>query len=133
MIKIAVIKKLPNGKYQVQSHEGKNLGTYKSKEKAEKRLRQIEFFKYLDKHPSKRKKKASTDQKIDLTDVDDMSLSAIMRQLNKQCDPGVATDFLTLFKQCFDRLILDNEDEPSKKALGATLLIFCKKYPVILE
>ena len=41
-----MIKKLPNGKYQVTSEDGKkNLGTYGNQAGAEKRLRQVEYFK----------------------------------------------------------------------------------------
>jgi len=40
-----VIKKV-GGKWQVQSHKGKNLGTYDSEEAAKKRLGQVEFFKH---------------------------------------------------------------------------------------
>lgn len=34
-------------KWQVQSEKGKNMGTYDTKEEAEKRLKQIEYFKHL--------------------------------------------------------------------------------------
>jgi hypothetical protein len=41
-----MIKKIKAG-YKVVSEKGKNLGgPYKSKEEAEKRLRQVEFFKH---------------------------------------------------------------------------------------
>lgn len=41
-----MIKKVPGG-YKVLSESGKNLGgPYKSKKQAEKRLRQVEFFKH---------------------------------------------------------------------------------------
>lgn len=41
-----MIKKVKGG-YKVLSEHGKNLGgPYKSKEEAEKRLRQVEFFKH---------------------------------------------------------------------------------------
>jgi len=70
MIKLGFVKKLPNGKYRVFSETGKNMGTYNSKEQAKKRLRQIEFFKH---------KKAS--KSINLSDVDNLSLSAMMRKL----------------------------------------------------
>lgn len=40
-----MIRKIKN-KYKVISKKGKNLGTYKTKEEAEKRLRQIEYFKH---------------------------------------------------------------------------------------
>ena len=40
-----MIKKIPGG-YQVQSEKtARNLGTYKTKAEAQKRLRQIEYFK----------------------------------------------------------------------------------------
>lgn len=41
-----MIRKVSKG-YKVVSEKGKNLGgPYKTKEKAEKRLRQVEFFKH---------------------------------------------------------------------------------------
>jgi hypothetical protein len=36
-----------NKGWTVKDHTGRNLGTYKSKEEAEKRLMQIEMFKYI--------------------------------------------------------------------------------------
>ncbi len=41
-----MIKKIAPNKYRVVSKTGKNLGTYKSKDKAKERLRQIEYFKH---------------------------------------------------------------------------------------
>lgn len=46
MTKLGVIKHLPNGKWQVQSHKGKNLGTYDTEGEAKKRLQQVEYFKH---------------------------------------------------------------------------------------
>lgn len=44
-----MIKKKKGG-YEVDSHKGKNLGgPYKSLKKAEKRLKQIEYFKHKNK------------------------------------------------------------------------------------
>jgi hypothetical protein len=43
-----MIKKSGSG-YQVVSEKGKNLGKYKSKAQAKKRLGQIEYFKHLNK------------------------------------------------------------------------------------
>lgn len=40
-----MIKKIKGG-YQVLSESGRNMGKYKTKTEAEKRLRQIEFFKH---------------------------------------------------------------------------------------
>jgi len=41
-----MIKKIKSG-YRVVSHKGKNLGEYRSKKAAKKRLAQVEFFKRL--------------------------------------------------------------------------------------
>lgn len=41
-----IVKK--GSKWQVQSEKGRNMGTYDTKEEAEKRLKQIEYFKHLD-------------------------------------------------------------------------------------
>jgi hypothetical protein len=42
-----MIKKLKDGYKVVSEKKGKNLGgSYKTREKAEKRLRQVEFFKH---------------------------------------------------------------------------------------
>ena len=47
-----MIKKI-KGKYVVMSeHTGRKFGTYKTKKEAEKRLRQIEFFKHLKANPN---------------------------------------------------------------------------------
>jgi len=40
-----LIKKVKDG-YRVVSESGCNMGTYKTREKAQKRLRQIEYFKH---------------------------------------------------------------------------------------
>ncbi len=41
-----MIRKIKGG-YRVVSEKGRNMGTYKTKEEAQKRLRQIEYFKHL--------------------------------------------------------------------------------------
>ncbi len=41
-----MIIKLKKG-YQVRAESGRNMGTYRTKEEAKKRLRQIEYFKHL--------------------------------------------------------------------------------------
>ena len=42
-----MIRKLPSGKYKVLSESGRSMGTYDTKEKAEKRLKTIEMFKHM--------------------------------------------------------------------------------------
>lgn len=64
MNKIAVIKKLPNGKYRVLSEKGKNLGTFDSEKEAKSRLKQIEYFKH-----------SKANKEIDLTKLEELSLS----------------------------------------------------------
>lgn len=122
MIKFSYIRKLPNGKYRVFSEKGKNMGTFDSKEQAKKRLKQIEFFKH---------KKASK-KIIDLTNISEISYSAIMRELRNQCDYEIVEDFLSLFKQIFDMFLI-NEKDPADNALPVALLVFCKLYPVNLK
>lgn len=40
------VVKLPNGKWQVQSEKGRNMGVYSTEEEAKKRLQDIEYFKH---------------------------------------------------------------------------------------
>lgn len=106
VVKLAFIRKLPNGKYRVVSRKGKNLGTYDSKSSAEQRLKEVEFFKH---------KNATKEEKPELT------YSSIMRFLNKNCDPETINDFQKTFKENFDRLYLAGEEEPENKALEIAL------------
>lgn len=48
-----MIKKIKDG-YQVVSESGRNMGTYKTEEKAKKRLQQIEYFKHRKKDEDKK-------------------------------------------------------------------------------
>lgn len=125
--KISFIKELPGGKWRVTSKKGKNLGTFDSKEEAKKRLQQVEYFKWKGK-----KKKASKDE-IDLTDIHDLSYSAIMRDLRKQCDQEIVTDFLTTYKNCFDRLVEHEVPNPANLSLLLTLKLFRMTHPVKLN
>lgn len=51
--KFSYIRQLSSGKWRVYSEDGKNLGTYDSKSKAEERLKDVEMFKHMDKNSSK--------------------------------------------------------------------------------
>lgn len=97
LIKVAYIRKLPNGKWVVKSRKGKTLGTYDTKELAVKRLRQIEFWKH---------KKAS----------DDSSYSSVMRELNKDGDTEAMKRFQDTYKQVFDDEYLSGSNNPEEKA-----------------
>ena len=122
IIKNSFIRKLPNGKYRVVSRKGKNLGTYKTKEEAKNRLRAVEFFKH---------KKASNNT-IDLSDLEDLSYSAIMRVLRKNADYEITSSFLSIYKQIFDSLVKNEMDNPADKTLPITLMIFGQLYSVKL-
>lgn len=124
--KFAFIKKLPSGKWQVLSEKGKNLGIFDSKEKARKRLQQVEFFKF------KGKKHASEDP-IDLTEINDLSYSAIMRNLRKECDPQTVKEFLAIYKTFFDILTEREVKDAADLALALTLKQFNILHPLKLN
>lgn len=67
---------------------------------------------------------------IDLTDIHDLSYSAIMRDLRKQCSQEVFTQFLIIYKQCFDRLVDHEVKDPAKLALSLALKLFTQSYDV---
>ena len=126
LIKTARIRRLPSGKWRVLSQKGKSLGTYDTKEEAVKRLRQVEYFKHHDKDDTK-------DKKIDLTDIDDFSYSAIMRKLNQKATASQIRDFLRLFKAHFDLAVKHEKQDPGKIALQNALIAFNKKHPIKLD
>jgi len=66
MIKISYIKELDNGQYMVCSKKGKNLGTYKSRSAAEKRLAEVEMFKHMDKKKKRRMRRKAMLEIINL-------------------------------------------------------------------
>ena len=131
LVKIARIRKLPNGKYRVLSQTGKNLGTYTSRKGAEKRLKQVEYFKHLDK--DKVDDSGKVVDRIDLTDADEFSYSAIMRKLRQRAEPEQVEEFLKLFKLQFDKAVKAKMNKPEKIALQNTVLKFHKLYPIKLD
>ena len=126
--KFAIIKKLPNGKYRVLSHKGRNLGTYTSKDKAKNRLRQVEYFKH---------KGAShaddVNLAIDLTKAEEFSFSAIMRQVRQNSSPKQVREFLTLYKSYFDKAVKANVQKPEHVALQNSIVTFSKKHKLNLD
>lgn len=123
---IAKIREIEQGKYRVLSEDGKNMGTYKSKDKAKARLKQIEFFKHLDNNKA-------NDEAIDLTDADEVSYSAIMRKLNEKATQEQMLDFMKLFKLNFDKAIKAKLHKPDRIALQKTLVLFNKVHPIKLD
>jgi hypothetical protein len=126
MVKIAKIRKLPNGKYRVLSEKGKNLGTFPSREKAKKHLAEIEMFKHMDQH-------SSDDKVINLTDIDEFAYSAMVRKLRQKASKEQVKEFLTIFKQQFDKAVKGKIHNPEKVALQNTVLKFNKLYPIKLD
>jgi transcription termination factor NusB len=102
LVKGAVVKQLPSGKWTVVSLKGKPLGEYKTKQEAVKRLRQIEHFK---------------SHKV----ASDKSYSSIMRDLKD--DKDAATQFQIAFKRVFDEACETSKDDPEKVALEAAITI----------
>lgn len=131
LVKIAKIRKLPDGRYRVLSQKGKDLGTYRSQKGAEKRLRQVEFFKHLDK--SKADDEGNPVEPIDLTDADEFSYSALMRKLRQKASPEQVNDFLKLFKVQFDRAVKNKAHKPERIALQNAIIKFHKVHPVKLD
>lgn len=127
MVKVAVIRKLPNGKYRVMSEGGKNLGTYSSRPQALKRLQEIEMFKHMDKN------KVDDKKEIDLTDIDDFSYSAVMRKLRQKASKEQVIEFLKLFKAHFDKAVKSKSQKPEKIALQNALIKFNKQHPIRLK
>lgn len=103
LFKIAIIRKLPKGYWGIFSQKGKLLGKYKTKTQALKRLRQIEFFKH---------KKASKDE---------VTYSALMREITKQHSPEVLRQFRVVFKEAFDDAIIHGKENAEEIALNAGL------------
>lgn len=118
--------KKENGKYKVLSKNNKNLGSFKTKEEAKKRLQQIEYFKHQDKNEVK-------DKKIDLTNLENLSYSFIMRELNKVTSREVVLQFCKIFKDNFDNAINKELQSPEQVALQNTLVEFNKIFPIKLS
>jgi len=131
LVKVARIRQLPNGSYRVLSQKGKDLGTYKSRKAAEKRLRQVEFFKHLDK--SKADDQGNAIAPIDLTGADEFSYSALMRKLRQEASPEQVKEFLKLFKLQFDRAVKGKIHKPERIALQNAIIRFHKLHPVKLD
>lgn len=128
LVKLAKIRKLPNGKYRVLSETGRNLGTYKSRSGAKKRLKQVEFFKHFDHSNADDNIKS-----IDLTKADDFSFSAIMRQLRQNASEEQVLEFLKLFKLHFDKAVKNKLQKPERVALQNSLVKFNKIHKVKID
>lgn len=127
LVKIAKIRKLPDGRYRVFSPTGENLGTYKSREAAQKKMKHEDYLKNFD--------HAEADDKsiIDLTDVDEFAYSAVMRKLRQRGNPEQVRQFLHLYKEQFDRAVKGKINKPERIALQNTMVKFNKLHKVRLD
>jgi hypothetical protein len=140
MLKIAYIKQISKGKWRVLSKKGRNLGTYSSKEEAEKRLKQVEFFKHWPFHPVRKKKAVQNlynkivfgEENLPETEVissrSETSLaeatstfSAEMRELRKN-NPEKVINFLKQFNISFQNALRESIENPEQAALLETKL-----------
>jgi hypothetical protein len=128
LVKIAKIRKLPNGRYRVLSQDGKNLGTCKSEKAAKKRLKQVEYFKHFDHSNAE-----DTSSIIDLTDIDEFAYSAVMRKLRQHAKPEQVIQFLKLYKLEFDKAVKGKIHKPEKVALQNSMVKFNKLHKVKLD
>lgn len=103
-----MIVHLPNGEWQVQSHKGKNLGTFKTKAEAEKHLREVEYFKHKNAYQS-------LSLKISLAH-ELPTYSAIIRKLKKEM-PEKVEPFMKAFKKAFDQAYLEELPDLESTAL----------------
>lgn len=110
--KTAYIRKLPNGKYRVYSRKGKNLGTCDTLELAEKRLKNIEYFKHKD--------SSLNDILIKNSEDVELSYSAIMRDLNKNNKDDI-DQFRRVFKKTFDEANIEGLENADKIALMSAI------------
>lgn len=113
LTKIAVIRQKIDG-YYVESESGKNLGgPYKTRERAKKRLDEIEMFKHM------KRKKASLSKMAQ----EENSYSSIMRKLRKEEDKELVRNFQIEFKKSFDAAYCQNLEPAEQIALMAAIKV----------
>lgn len=114
MRKNAYIGQLSGGKWRVYSEKGKNLGTYDSYEAAEKRLKDVEMFKHMDKKKKKRKRRKVALDILNSTPT--TNYSETMRWLNKNAPESVES-FMKTFKIAFDEAVEKDLEDPANAAM----------------
>jgi hypothetical protein len=121
--KVSYIRKVDN-KYLVVSEKGKNMGTYPSRAQAKNRLKQVEFFKHKDSNKVEDKQKS-----IDLSDVEELSYSAIMREAKKKEYFSFINDFVIIYKKIADAFYLKNLNMDG--VMENVFHVMSKKYKII--
>jgi len=127
LICLSYIRQIGKNKWRVYSRKGKNMGTFSSKQKAKERLRQIEYFKRV-----KSAAKESTESIIDLSHVDELSYSCVVRELRKVCAEDIVVDFLQCFKGVFDVLLLASDTDIHENSMKYAMALFSTKHIVKL-
>lgn len=69
-------------------------------------------------------------EKIDLTKIDELSLSAVMRELNKQTSEDNVLKFMKTYHKLFNDNVLNEKKNIDKLSLIETLVEFNKSIPV---
>ena len=67
---------------------------------------------------------------IDLSELEKLSYSAIMRELVRIGNREIIKSFLSIYKQIFEKMILVGDDAVPDKALPITIMIFSQLYPI---
>lgn len=126
LVSLSYIKQISKGKWRVYSKSGRNMGTFSSKKKAKERLRQIEYFKKINKNAE------SNQEIIDLSRIDELSYSCIVRELRKKYGQDITLEFISDFKGVFDTLLLITDSDVCDSALKYALMLFSTKRAVKL-
>jgi len=120
MTKEAYIGKLKGGKWRVYSMSGKNMGTYKSRSLAQKRLNQIEMFKHMGKKKKSRKRSLLLlEESIKIAKKDEGvndTYSSVMRSINKH-NPKDLKKFMKAFLRAFNKAVSEDVDDHRDVAL----------------
>lgn len=72
-------------------------------------------------------------EKIDLTKLDELSLSAVMRELNKQTSESNVLEFMKIYHSLFNSMMLKSVDNLPKLSLIKALIKFNKEVPVKID
>lgn len=70
---------------------------------------------------------------IDLTNLDELSYSCLMRELNKKCSKSQVMKFVQIYKLYFDESYEKNLTNPEKIALQNSILEFSKDHQLKLS
>lgn len=107
------IKILGNDRFQVLSRQGQNVGVFFSKEAAQHCVATIE-------------RRAS--ESVDLSDLKNLSYSAVLRKLRQSGSQELVRDFIKLYYVIFQKLVLEGKQNIPDRALAFSLRYLNKKH-----